>query len=181
MFEIHMENRPYDLHRPNGCTVIAIEVEGWPGNEFGLWLPETVFCNGKIVWCNWDGEVDQRWEHADDTWTWSKPLEGFSITSTLRADTKNGCLWYRHSFKNTSEQELTGLSSQTCFHLVNAPQFISVRGERIWACLDGKWATTDQVPRHESPDPRRVSFLRKGIRTERTVIPSKGFPVMPIF
>jgi hypothetical protein len=32
------------------------------------------------------------------------------------------------------------------------------------------------VPRNEVPDPRRVSFLRKGIRTERTIIPTKGFP-----
>jgi hypothetical protein len=40
---------------------------------------------------------------------------------------------------------------------------------------------TGRVPRQESPDPRRVSFLRKGVRTERTVVPSTGFPsaIMP--
>jgi len=54
-------------------------------------------------------------------------------------------------------------------------------GERIWVCLDGQWTTTDAVPRPESPDPRRVSFLREGVRSERTVIPVTDFPsvVMP--
>ena len=69
----------------------------------------------------------------------------------------------------------------TCFHLVNAPQFISICGERIWANLDGKWTTTDRVPRSESPDPNRVGFLREGQRSERTVVPQKGFlwAIMP--
>ena len=155
MFRIRIENRLYDLHRPDGCTAVVIEVEGWPGNEFGLWLPETVVNDGGIEWCNWAGEASQTWEHTNDTWTWSKSLNGFSITSSLLADPRNGCLWYRHSFMNDSQQELVGLSTQTCFHLVDAPQFISIRGERIWACLDGKWTTTDQVPRHASLMARR--------------------------
>lgn len=181
MFRIAVKNRAYDLHRPNGCTVLAIEVEQWPGNEFGLWLPETIFCNREVPWCNWKGDVTQAWEHTGDTWKWSRPLDGFTITSTLDADAENRCLWYRHSFENHSEKEISDLSAQTCFHLVNAPEFISIHGERIWACLDDEWVTTDGVPRHESPDPRRASFLRKGIRAERTVIPSKGFPsaIMP--
>ena len=61
------------------------------------------------------------------------------------------------------------------------PQFISLQGSRIWANLDGKWMTTDKVERDQSLDPRRVTFLKQGLRTERTVIPSKGFPsaIMP--
>jgi len=41
--------------------------------------------------------------------------------------------------------------------------------------------TSDKVERDKSPDPRRVSFLKEGLRTERTVVPSKGFPsaIMP--
>jgi hypothetical protein len=181
MFKIEVQNRKYDLHRPRGCTVLAIEVEHWPGNEFGLWLPETVYSDEEIEWCNFRGDVKQTWQYAGGVWTWSKSLPGFSITSTLSADPTNRCLWYQHSFANHSEKDLPRLTSQTCFHLVNAPEFISIRGERIWACLDDKWMTTDGVPRQESPDPRRVSFLRKGIRTERTVVPSTGFPsaIMP--
>ena len=176
MFKIDIQDRPYDLHRPGGCTALLIEAKQWPGNEFGLWLPETVYCEGGIAWCNWEGEVTQAWERAGDAWTWSRSLDGFTITSTLEADAANRCLWYRHSFENLGERELGRLSTATCLHLVNAPQFISIRGERIWACLDDRWTTTDGVPRRESPDPRRVSFLRKGIRSERTVLPVRTFP-----
>ena len=71
------------------------------------------------------------------------------------------------------------VNSQTCFG--ERPQFISLQGSRIWANLDGKWMTTDKVERDQSLDPRRVTFLKQGLRTERTVIPSKGFPsaIMP--
>jgi hypothetical protein len=48
-FRIRALDRLYDLH-PKGCTLLAIEVAGWPGNEFGLWLPETVYVLGKVVW-----------------------------------------------------------------------------------------------------------------------------------
>jgi len=65
--------------------------------------------------------------------------------------------------------------------MVNAPQFISIKGERIWANLDKQWTATNTVPREESPDPRRVWFLKNSIRTERSIIPSPGFPsaIMP--
>ena len=43
VFRIRAVDRRYDLHRPKGCTLLAIEVARWPGNEFGLWLPETVY------------------------------------------------------------------------------------------------------------------------------------------
>lgn len=176
MFRIGIEDRAYDLHRPHGCTVLTIEVELWPGNEFGLWLPETVYTGEEIIWCNFRGDAHQSWERAGDRLRWSKSLQAVRLVSTLNPDPENSCIWYTHSFENTSSSAVANLNSQTCFHLVNAPQFISIRGERIWACLDGEWRTTDTVPRAESPDPRRVSFLREGIRTDRTVMPSKGFP-----
>ncbi|MBN1676577.1 MAG: hypothetical protein JXR37_36375 [Kiritimatiellae bacterium] len=176
MFTIGAQNRAYDLHRPKGCTVLTIEVDAWPGNEFGLWLPETVLAGGKIVWCNWRGDPLQDWEQRDGAWVWSKEFGPFRLTSALTVDPARSCLWYVHTFVNESPSALSGLNCQTCFHLVNAPQFISVRGERIWACLDGEWTTTDKVPRAESPDPRRVKFLKAGIRTERTVIPDSVFP-----
>jgi hypothetical protein len=176
LFNINVQNRPYDLHRPHGCTVLVIELAQWPGNEFGLWLPETVYCDHKIAWCNWSGDVFQKWEGDAETLSWFKQLDGFSITSTLQVDPQNTCLWYQHSFQNTGEKVLSELNTQTCFHLVNAPEFISIRGERLWACLDHQWMTTDQVPREQSPDPRRVSFLKTGLRTERTIIPNMDFP-----
>ncbi|MBN2451841.1 MAG: hypothetical protein JXR77_15750 [Lentisphaeria bacterium] len=176
MFEIGIVDRAYDLHRPRGCTVLTIEVEWWPGNEFGLWLPETVYMGEEIIWCNWGDDACQSWDRSGDTLRWRKSLAGFDLESTLEPDPAHSCIWFTHTFENTSDGVLAALNSQTCFHLVNAPQFISIRGERIWACLDGRWRTTDGVPRAESPDPRRVSFLREGIRTERTVVPSLGFP-----
>jgi hypothetical protein len=181
VFRIAFEDRAYDLHRPHGCTVLTIEAEFWPGNEFGLWLPETLYVGSEIVWCNWKGDAHQSWQRVGDALQWSRSLDRFRIVSSLEPDPGNSCIWYRHSFQNTSEAPIAGLNSQTCFHLVNAPQFISIRGERIWACLDGQWRTTDGVPRAESPDPRRVSFLREGVRTERTVVPVTSFPsaIMP--
>jgi len=176
VFQIGVADRAYDLHRPRGCTVLAIEVECWPGNEFGLWLPETVYVGDSIIWCNWRGDAHQSWERTGDALRWSKSLEGVELISALNPDPENSCIWFTHSFKNTSSGAIAGLNSQTCFHLVNAPQFISIRGERIWACLDGEWRTTDTVPRAESPDPRRVSFLREGIRKEHTVIAVTDFP-----
>src|SRR5262245_45784751 len=45
-FHIRALDRKYDLHREKGCTLLAIEVARWPGNEFGLWLPETIYFGG---------------------------------------------------------------------------------------------------------------------------------------
>jgi hypothetical protein len=171
-----MYDRVYDLHRPRGCTVLAIEVSFWPGNEFGLWLPETVFVGGEVVWGNWMEDATQSWAKRGDTFEWCKELGGLDYRAELRPDPARSCLWYTHTFTNRSFAPMSGLSTYTCLHLVNAPQFISIAGERIWACLDGQWTTTDTVPRQESPDPRRVFFLKEGLREERTVVPSEGFP-----
>ena len=176
LFRIRALDRKYDLHREKGCTLLAIEVTGWPGNEFGLWLPETIYLSGKVVWGNW-------WENAHlefsqdlrGRWTTHRAFEQFTVTSTLTPDPARACLWYRHTFRNTGRETLRELNSQTCFHLANAPQFISLQGSRIWANLDGQWMTTDKVERDKSPDPRRVEFLKQGLRTERTVVPWKGF------
>jgi len=175
-FTVHAEKRPYDHHRPHGCTVLAIRLADWPGNEFGLWLPETLVLEKDIAWCNWTGDTDQDWEERDDAFAWRKRLAFFEIVSTLTPDPAARCLRYVHRFTNTSDHPLAALSSQTCFHLVNAPQFISIGGERIWVCLDGEWNTSDRVPRSESPDPRRVSFAREGRRRERTVVRNTDFP-----
>ena len=182
LFRIRALDRKYDLHREKGCTLLAIEVAGWPGNEFGLWLPETIYLSGKVVWGNWWDNAHQQFEQdARGRWTTKRALDQFTVTSTLTPDPAKACLWYRHTFRNTGSATLHDLNSQTCFHLVNAPQFISLQGSRIWANLDGKWTTTDKVERDQSPDPRRVTFLKQGLRTERTVVPSKGFPsaIMP--
>ena len=48
-FNISVYDRMYDGHRPKGCTTIAIEYADWPGNEFGLWLPEGISVNGKTI------------------------------------------------------------------------------------------------------------------------------------
>jgi hypothetical protein len=182
LFRIRALDRKYDLHREKGCTLLAIEVAGWPGNEFGLWLPETIYLAGKVLWGNWWDNAHQDFEQdLRGRWTTKRALDQFSVTSTLTPDPVACCLWYRHIFHNSGNETLRDLNSQTCFHLVNAPQFISLEGSRIWANLDGQWMTTDKVERNQSPDPRRVTFLKQGLRTERTVVPSKGFPsaIMP--
>ena len=180
-FRIRALDRKYDLHRPRGCTLLAIEVAEWPGNEFGLWLPETVYLKGEIFWGNWHEDAHLRYTRDDrGRWITKRSFDGFRVESTLTPDPKNSCMWYRHTFHNSGSEVLHGLNTQTCFHLVNAPQFISLRGSRVWANLDGKWMTTDKVARDKSPDPRRVWFLRKGQRTERTIVP-QSFPsaIMP--
>ncbi len=180
--QIRALDRKYDLHRPKGCTLLAIEIEGWPGNEFGLWLPETVYLSGSVVWGNWWDHAYQQFEEDENgRWKTNREFDQFTVTSTLTPDPGNSCLWYRHTFRNIGQAALQELNSQSCFHLVNAPQFISLQGSRIWANLDGRWMTTDRVERDQSPDPRRVTFLRQGLRSERTVVPSKGFPsaIMP--
>ncbi len=176
-FRITAQDRPYDCHRPKGCTLLAIEVEAWPGNEFCLWLPETIYADGETVWANWTNGLHQDFQvDAGGAWRWSFEAERFRFQAALVPDPANGVLRYRYEFTNTSDRPLTKLNTQTCFHLANAPQFISIRGERLWACLDGEWKTTDRIPRHLSIDPRRVAFLRAGVRSERTVVQNPGFP-----
>jgi len=150
-------------------------------------LPEAIFRDqgfyegiandsSKIAWGNWRGETYQDWNQEAGRFVWQRPLDGFTFRATLEPDLHNSCLWYRYEFRNTSHTDVAGLNTQTCFHLVNAPEFISIRGERIWACLDQRWMTTDRVPRHKSPDPRRVLSSREGLRKSRNVVPIKGFP-----
>jgi hypothetical protein len=175
-FRIRALDRKYDLHREKGCTLLAIEVANWPGNEFGLWLPETVYLSEKVVWGNWWSNAHQEFEeNSRGVWTTKRAFNQFMVISKLTPDPARSCMWYRHTFRNTGNETLRELNSQTCFHLVNAPQFISLRGSRIWANLDGQWMTTDKVERDQSPDPRRVAFFRRGVRSERTVIPWEGF------
>ncbi|MFN8007885.1 MAG: hypothetical protein U0V70_12825 [Terriglobia bacterium] len=185
IFHIRALDRKYDCHRPKGCTLLAIEVSSWPGNEFGLWFPETIFFRiqpepnpvDKVLWGNWFDNSHQDFQQDQiGQWRTERSFEFLRVSSTLTPDTANQCLWYRHTFLNTGNETLHALDTQTCFHLVNAPQFISLQGSRIWANLDGQWMTTDKVPRDQSPDPRRVTFLKKGLRSERTVVPSKGMP-----
>lgn len=173
-----IEDRKYYHHRPEGCTVVLLSREDWPGNEFGLWLPERA-----LSWANWKGtDSIQRWEvQSDREAQWSYSEEGAELVSSLRLDPGNNVAWYAHEYTNTSERPLNDVTSQTCFHLVNAPELISIHGERIWACLDGRWITTDRVPRELSLDPNRVKFLRAGARDERTVVHIHSFPmsIMP--
>jgi hypothetical protein len=189
VFHIRTLDRRYDLHRRDPCTLFAIEVVRWPGNEFGLWLPETVYRSGTIVWGNWWGDnAHQEWGRDEQGhwtttrtfdhhyWTPNRRFDQFAVTSTLIPDPANSCLWYRHTFMNTGRETLRDLNSQTCFHLVNAPQFISPDGSRIWANLDATWMTIDKVERDKSRDPRRISFLRQGVRAQRAV-ETPGTPV----
>ena len=171
-----IEDRKYYHHRPDGCTVILIEREGWPGNEFGLWLPECA-----LSWANWGDNAAQDWRVGDGWAKWSHLEEGASLETEMRVEQDDGCIWYSHLFNNLSEEPLENVTAQTCFHLVNAPEFISIRGERIWACLDGEWMTTDRVPRERSLDPNRVRFLRRGSRKDRVVEHISSFPhsIMP--
>jgi hypothetical protein len=177
MFTLNFDHRPYDLHRPRPCTSVTIAVDGWPGNEFRLWLPETIYHDGKIVWCNWIGDARQDFERISDGLRWTKQFGDFRIASTIEPDAANSCLWYRNAFTNTSDKTLKNLTTQNCFHMVDAPQFISIRAERIWAQVDGAWMATDKLPRHQSPDPRRIILARKGSRPERKVVPNKDFPI----
>ena len=176
-FTIRAVERPYDLHRPRPVTTLTIEYRDWPGNRFSLWLPETVYEGDRIVWCNFSkGDNTQHWEVEGDTLTWRVEPGRFKLVSRLTPDAGNQALWISHIFHNTSDVPLHELSTQSCFHLVEAPQFISVFGERIWAQLDGEWRTTDRVDRQASPDPRRVRFCRHGLRPARIVKPNLIFP-----
>ena len=177
-FTIRAVDRPYDLHRPVPVTTLTIEHRDWPGNRFSLWLPETVYEAGQIVWCNFSGgDVRQRWEVEEGgALVCRTPVEGLELVSSLLPDEGGNALWISHTFRNTSDRLRSLLSTQSCFHLVDAPQFISVFGERIWAKLDGEWTSTDRVGRQASPDPRRVSFCRHRLRPERVVVPNLSFP-----
>ena len=175
--------RPYDLHRPDGCTSLVIRRDGWEGNEIGLWLPELISIDGRDRWNNWSGaRSEQRWVTGDGGWLhWQVELEGMRFASHLRLDPHHDCLWFRHTLTNPSPTGHRTLETGTCLHMADAPQFISVRGERLWACLDGAWTSTDTVPRDRSLDPRRVKFLRRGARSERSIVHVERFPhsIMP--
>ncbi len=171
--DFRIEDRKYYHHRPDGCTVVEIEHCDWPGNEFGLWLPESA-----LSWKNWErAGQHQEWEiQSRDEAVWRHSEEGAKLVSGFKMDQDAGCLWYSNVFTNTSDSPLRGVTAQTCLHLVNAPEFISINGERIWVRLDGKWKTTDRVPREKSVDPNRIRFLRRGARKDRTVVHNKDFP-----
>ncbi|MBU7004020.1 MAG: hypothetical protein HXS50_00540 [Theionarchaea archaeon] len=156
---------------------MVIEREGWPGNEFGLWLPECA-----LSWVNWRGEASiQNWEVDGTQAVWRYEQEDSRLETMMRVDHDNECIWYSHEFTNDSDRPLEEVTAQTCFHLVNAPEFISIRGERLWACMDGNWSTTDLVPRDKSLDPNRIKLMRCGTGRERRVEHVEGFPhsIMP--
>ncbi|MCC6442552.1 MAG: hypothetical protein IT210_03730 [Armatimonadetes bacterium] len=179
VFTIRAVDRPYEAHRPRPVTTLTIQHRDFPGNRFSLWLPETVYEGQRLAWYNWnsEGDITQKWSlNADGAMAWRIALERFELTATLTPDPQNNCLWITRAFHNTSSETLRGLDTQTCFHLVDAPQFISIFGERIWAKLDGRWRTTDLEDRQESPDPRRAIFVRHGSRPERAIIKYTDFP-----
>ncbi len=173
LLHLRVDFRTYDLHRPEGCTVLALTRDGWEGNEFGFWLPENVGS-----WQNWErGPCRQQWRQVSAReLAWTEALPEAEVTCTATLDGGNDCLWYRIAVTNTSPSDLHRVRHQTCLHFVNAPEFISIHGERLWACLDGAWRTTDTVPRHKSMDPRRVGFFKAKVRPERTVQQQPAFP-----
>ncbi len=179
MFNIEIAERVCEW-RKHPCTLVCIRRDDWPGNEFGLWLPEDIKVSGKSVWNNWEHVPAQRFERRGDGWiTWTLRQPRFMLEAAARVEEESECLRYRYTFTNTGDTVLEGLGTQTCFQLFNAPQFISIDTERYWASLDGRWRTLSSVPaedREQSPDPRRLSFLRAGVRSERTVIPRHKFP-----
>jgi hypothetical protein len=103
------------------------------------------------------------------------------LFSTFTVNREGDALWFDTTVTNKTDRTLTNVPVQSCFHFVNAPEFISVRGERLWACLDGAWTTTDTAPRHASLDPRRVRFHREGTRPNREIVHITDFPqsIMP--
>lgn len=162
----HAENRTYDLSQPRKCTDIVIDRADWPGNEFALWLPE-----GAGPWDNSLGEeAIQEWKALPDgSAEWRRAYRGADIVSRVRADDDTQCLWFGTTVTNVSGEAMTDFMPSVCFHMVNAPEFISIRGERLWACLDGKWTTTDITPRNKAFDPRWVVYLKDGLRADRAV------------
>lgn len=175
-----MEESYEYVYRTKGCTTLLVERAGWEGNEFRLWLPECV-----LAWKNWGPDPIQKWRETGKgkfEWRYSisvsdaaAPVE-VDLVCSIRVDRDNECLWYSIAAANRAATACKDFQSATCLQLFNAPEFISIRGERLWVCLDGKWTTTDTVPRETSMDPRRVKFLREGLRKERTIIHSDGFP-----
>ena len=110
-FSIRALDRRYAAP-PKGCTLLAIEVASWPGNEFGLWLPETVYIAGTIAWGNrWDNAHQEFGRDKSGHWTTTRTFEHgywtpnrrsdqFTMTSTLIPDPAKSCLWYRHTFEH---------------------------------------------------------------------------------
>ena len=57
--KVMAQDRIYE-HTPKGCTALLIQKLDWPGNEFGLWLPEN---SSAVPWANWLGDESlQKWD-----------------------------------------------------------------------------------------------------------------------
>ena len=105
-FDIMPQIATYDGIRPHGATTLVITSDMFPGNAFGLWLPETIVF-GDASWCNADEGSLQEWEESGGAFCWQFTLNECEVRCLLRPDPDRGSLIYEHTFVNRSKTSIS--------------------------------------------------------------------------
>ena len=146
--------------RANPTTQVAIRVAQWPGQNFLLWLPESV----AGLWAQWDAAVAHqdftrtkrgglRWEFAGNPKA--------AIVAELAP--RRSALLLEVQVRNVSDVELKQVSAQNCFHLSEAPDFACRDYSQVYIKTGGQWQSLAGLSVNDSlPMFYRPGFLESG-------------------
>lgn len=143
--------------RQNPTTQISIRVAEWPGNTFLLWLPEDV----TGLWNNWTPGI----AHQDFVRTgrgglmWSfRHRSRARIVAELIPERNH--LLLQVDVTNRSDEAITHLCVQNCFHLSAAPDFRCDDLTRIYIRVKGMWSSLASLrPASDMPMYYRPHFF----------------------
>lgn len=138
-------------------TQVMVQVDGWPGNIFRLWLPEHV---GQ-VWANWHANVAHqdfvRTQESALLWTFTS-ASGIRIEA--EATPQGHLLTLTVRVTNGSDQELHHMAVANCIQFPLAPDFACGDLSRIFIRTSSQWQSLRALkPKSDYPH-----FFRRGLK-----------------
>ena len=141
--------------RKNPTTQVDINIDIWPGNTFGLWLPEAV---GEL-WQQWDADVAhqdfQQTRNGGLLWIYEGNPDGVIRTELIP---QGNSFLIEAKVINRSQKELHGVYVQNCLHFSKAPDFACNDFSRIYIRTKMEWRSlkslnpTESFPRYYRED-----------------------------